>query len=63
MVALLTFMTGRSSTTSAGPTAYTWYDELIVSTQPGGCCFRGEVKALGGAVCTVRAAVSAPAVP
>jgi len=34
MVTLLTYMTGRSSTISAGPTAYTWYDELIVSTQP-----------------------------
>jgi hypothetical protein len=34
MVTLLTYMTGRSSTINAGPTAYTWYDELIVSTQP-----------------------------
>jgi hypothetical protein len=34
MVALLTYMTGRSPTTSAGPTAYTSYGELIVSTQP-----------------------------
>ena len=34
MVTLLTYMTGRSSTISAGPTAYTWYDELIVSSQP-----------------------------
>jgi hypothetical protein len=34
MVTLLTYMTGRSSTVSAGPTAYTWYDELIVSGQP-----------------------------
>ena len=34
MVALLTYMTGRSPTTSAGPAAYTWYGELIVSTQP-----------------------------
>ena len=34
MVTLLTYMTGRSSTANAGPTAYTWYDELIVSSQP-----------------------------
>ena len=34
MVTLLTYMTGRSSTISAGPTAYTWFDELIVSGQP-----------------------------
>jgi len=34
MVTLLTYMTGRSSTISAGPTAYTWYDELIVSSNP-----------------------------
>ena len=34
MVTLLTYMTGRSSTANAGPTAYTWYDELIVSGQP-----------------------------
>ncbi len=25
-------MTNRTSSVSAGPTAYTWYDELIVST-------------------------------
>ena len=34
MVTLLPYMTGRDSTISAGPTAYTWYDELIMSTQP-----------------------------
>jgi chitodextrinase len=34
MVTLLTYMTGRSSTVNAGPTAYTWFDELIVSGQP-----------------------------
>jgi chitodextrinase len=34
MVTLLTYMTNRSSSVSAGPTAYTWYDELIVSGQP-----------------------------
>jgi hypothetical protein len=34
MVTLLTYMTGRSASISAGPTAYTWYDELIVSTTP-----------------------------
>jgi chitodextrinase len=34
MVTLLTYMTGRSSAVSAGPTAYTWFDELIVSSQP-----------------------------
>ena len=34
MVTLLPYMTGRDSTVSAGPTAYTWYDELIVSTAP-----------------------------
>jgi hypothetical protein len=34
MVALLTYMTCRSPTTSAGPATYTWYGELIVSTQP-----------------------------
>jgi hypothetical protein len=34
MVTLLTYMTGRSSTVNAGPTAFTWYDELIVSGQP-----------------------------
>jgi hypothetical protein len=33
MVTLLTYMTGRSSTVNAGPTAYTWFDELIVSGQ------------------------------
>jgi hypothetical protein len=27
-------MTSRDGTISAGPTAYTWYDELIVSSQP-----------------------------
>jgi chitodextrinase len=34
MVTLLTYMTNRNSSVSAGPTAYTWYDEMIVSTQP-----------------------------
>jgi Bacterial Ig domain/IPT/TIG domain/Purple acid Phosphatase, N-terminal domain/Immunoglobulin I-set domain len=34
MVTLLTYMTSRNSSVSAGPTAYTWYDELIVSSQP-----------------------------
>jgi len=34
MVTLLPYMTGRDPNISAGPTAYTWYDELIVSTQP-----------------------------
>jgi hypothetical protein len=34
MVTLLPYMTSRNGTISAGPTAYTWYDELIVSTQP-----------------------------
>jgi len=29
---LLPYMTNRTSSVSAGPTAYTWYDELIVST-------------------------------
>ena len=31
---LLPYMTNRTSSVSAGPTAYTWYDELIVSTNP-----------------------------
>jgi len=34
MVTLLPYMTGRNASVSAGPTAYTWYDELIMSTQP-----------------------------
>jgi len=33
-VTLLDYMTNRNPSVSAGPTAYTWYDELIVSTQP-----------------------------
>ena len=33
MVTLLPYMTGRDNAISAGPTAYTWYDELIVSNQ------------------------------
>ena len=33
MVTLLPYMTRRDSSVSAGPTAYTWYDELIVSSQ------------------------------
>jgi hypothetical protein len=33
MVTLLPYMTGRNSSISAGPIAYTWYDELIVSSQ------------------------------
>jgi hypothetical protein len=34
MVTLLPFMTARDPNTSAGPVSYTWYDELIISTQP-----------------------------
>jgi len=34
MVTLLTYMTNRNPAVSAGPTAFTWYDEMIVSTQP-----------------------------
>jgi hypothetical protein len=34
MVTLLPYMTGRDPSRDAGPTAYTWYDELIVSTNP-----------------------------
>jgi hypothetical protein len=34
MVTLLPYMTNRNSSVSAGPTAYTWYDELIVSSTP-----------------------------
>jgi len=34
MATLLPYMTARDANVSAGPTAYTWYDELIVSTQP-----------------------------
>jgi len=33
MATLLPYMTGRDANVSAGPTAYTWYDELIVSSQ------------------------------
>jgi hypothetical protein len=33
MVMLLPYMTNRDSSVSAGPVAYTWYDELIVSSQ------------------------------
>lgn len=33
-VSLLPYMTGRDPTQSAGPVAYTWYDDLIISTQP-----------------------------
>jgi hypothetical protein len=34
MVTLLPYMTNRDPNISAGPVAYTWYDELIISTQP-----------------------------
>jgi hypothetical protein len=34
MVTLLPYMTGRDPSVSAGPTSYTWYDELIVSSEP-----------------------------
>jgi len=34
MVTLLPYMTARDPNTSAGPISYTWYDELILSTQP-----------------------------
>jgi hypothetical protein len=34
MVTLLPYMTNRNASISAGPIAYTWYDELIVSSQP-----------------------------
>jgi hypothetical protein len=34
MITLTPYMSYRISSISAGPTAYTWYDELIVSTQP-----------------------------
>jgi hypothetical protein len=34
MVTLLAYWTNRSSGSSAGPTSHTWYDELIVSSQP-----------------------------
>jgi len=33
-VTLLPYMTAKDVTKDGGPTAYTWYDELIVSTQP-----------------------------
>ena len=33
-VTLLPYMTGRNPAVSAGPTSFTWYDELIVSTLP-----------------------------
>lgn len=32
-VTLLVYMTGKDRTKNGGPTAYTWYDELIVSTE------------------------------
>jgi hypothetical protein len=34
MITLAPYMTQRNSAISAGPIAYTWYDELIVSSQP-----------------------------
>jgi len=34
MVTLLAYWTDRTNTVSAGPTSHTWYDELIVSSQP-----------------------------
>jgi hypothetical protein len=34
MVTLLAYMTNRNASVSAGPVSYTWYDELIVSSQP-----------------------------
>jgi hypothetical protein len=34
LITLLPYWTGRDSTVSAGPISYTWYDELIVSSQP-----------------------------
>jgi hypothetical protein len=34
MATLLPYMTGRNANVSAGPTAFTWYDELIMSSQP-----------------------------
>ena len=33
-VTLLPYMTDKNMKVNGGPTAYTWYDELIVSTQP-----------------------------
>ena len=33
-VTLLVYMTGKDATKYGGPPAYTWYDELIVSTEP-----------------------------
>ena len=33
-VTLLDYMTNKNARVSGGPTAYIWYDELIVSTQP-----------------------------
>lgn len=33
-VTLLPYMSYRTSSISAGPQSYTWYDELIVSSQP-----------------------------
>jgi hypothetical protein len=34
LVTLTPYWTGRDANVSAGPTAYTWYDELIVSSKP-----------------------------
>jgi hypothetical protein len=34
MVTLLPYMTNRDASVSAGPVSFTWYDELIVATQP-----------------------------
>lgn len=33
-VDLLPYMTGRDPSVNGGPTAYTWYEELIISAQP-----------------------------
>ena len=34
MITLLAYWTNRNNTVSAGPISHTWYDELIVSSQP-----------------------------
>lgn len=34
MITLIAYWTDRDNTVSAGPTAHTWYDELIVSSKP-----------------------------
>jgi hypothetical protein len=34
MIELLPYFTNRNPSVSAGPVSYTWYDELIVSSQP-----------------------------